>query len=94
MTPFCKYWITATCAPESIFIIRENDQAALLGIRNETGNLYVTVVEHKPTKTIIGIGTTYPETTVTQSLSFKEACTVISDKLGLLQIDIHSHSKT
>lgn len=88
MTSFTKYWLSITCAPESISIIRESAIGALLSVRNEAGNAVLYLLEDFGTNSIIGIGQHYDTVCIPVCYSFKEAAQVISDRVGLLTVSI------
>lgn len=88
MTPFTTYWISVTCAPESISVIRESTIGALLSIRNEAGNVVLYILEDLRTDSIVGVGSTYDTVCIPVCYSFKEAAQVISDRMGLLAVSI------
>lgn len=91
MTEFCKYWIGATCAPESILIVKESNIGALLSIKNESGTKTVRIIEDKVNGKIIGLGYTYAECCTPVSYSFREAIGFISEKLDLYIVNIPDH---
>ena len=88
MTEFCKYWITSTCAPESIVIVKQSAIGALLGIRDEFFTMTGMLIEHFATKKIVGMGYTYEGCCIPVSYTFSEASDLIVEKMGLLRIQV------
>ena len=86
ITAFTKYWITTSCAPESITVVRNSGLGALLAIRDESGNRILSVIEHFASNMIIGIGSTYQECLIPVQYTHSEACAVIAEKLALIRI--------
>lgn len=88
MTPFMKYWITSTLAPESIEILRESSTGVLLSVVNENKTDRIILVESLDHPGVIGIGRTYDEIRKQTVSSYKKAVQYIAKEFGLLSVTI------
>lgn len=88
MTPFTKHWVTSTCAPESIQVIRKSNIGALLSIRNESGSKHIYLLEDTRTNTIVGIGKDYNDIRKPVSYAYSKAADIIAEMLGLISVTL------
>lgn len=88
LNPFTKYWLTASCAPDSIINIKTDihKNNYLDVIRNEDKTIIVNILSNDAN--IIAIGTDYDELLASPSFSFKEGVSKIADILNLTHISI------
>ena len=86
MTPFIKYWITATLVPESVQIIKSNENGTLLKIINEDKTKQVAVLEFNPKYNLVAIGKGYEDLLNSKHYTFSQACAEISKILGLVNV--------
>lgn len=88
MTLFTKHWVTSTCAPESIQVIRESNIGALLSTRNESSSKNIYLLEDTRTNTIVGIGKHYDEVCKPVSYTYSEAASIVAEMLNLLTVTV------
>lgn len=86
MTPFMKYWITSTCAPETIQLVRESPIGAFLVVRNEDKSKELVLIEDTVLERIVGIGKTYQQCSIPVSYSYSGAVHLIAKEFELLSI--------
>lgn len=81
MNNFEKHWVTSTCAPESIKLIRSVKSSYLNIVTNESQTIHVCVLSND--NEVIAIGLNYDKLLISPKYSFRDAILKIAELLEL-----------
>lgn len=86
LNPFTEYWLTATCAPDSIANVKTDLRTDIYldAIKNEDNTIQVYVLSNDTT--IIALGKDYDELVLSPTYSFKDGLKEIAKILQLTHI--------
>lgn len=84
LSNFTKYWVTITCAPDSIRNLRNNNSSSLDAVANEDKSKIICVLSND--NGVLSIGYKLEDLKKENKMSFSDAANFIAKEFDLLSI--------